>query len=120
MTSATGAVTFDGSPVKGANVIFHSETGPSATGTTDSSGQFTLTTRDHGEGIAPGDYLVQINSTAQTKSVSDKSITIPIVYGENGVEVVKITPGSDATFIFALKSKPKRSDYVSSNPLAEP
>lgn len=120
MTPVSGAVTFDGKPIEGANVVFHSETGPSATGTTDSSGQFSLATRNYGEGIPPGDYLVQINSTPATKNAAGKSIAIPIVYGENGVEVVKINQGSDATFTFALKSKPKSSDYVANNPLAEP
>lgn len=120
MVSVEGSVTLDGQAVEGANVVFHSESGPSAFGTTDSSGHFSLATHDYGEGAAPGSYLVQINSTPETKNAAGKSDSIPNVYHENGVELVNITAGASDSFTFALKSRPKASDYVSDNPDAAP
>lgn len=120
LSPASGTVSIDGKPVANATVVFHSESGPTASGTTDSSGNFTLATGTHGEGAAAGDFIVQISSNAETTDGSGKAVTIPIVYSENGVEVVKVAQGGDNSFTFNLKSKPRSSDYLSNNPLAEP
>lgn len=120
LSPASGTVSMDGKPVANAVVVFHSESAPIASAITDSSGQFQLATGSHGEGIAIGDFLVQISSNAETKDSSGKAISIPIVYSENGVEVVKIAQGGENSFAFNLKSRPKSSDYLSNNPLAEP
>lgn len=116
----SGTVSIDGKPVTNATVVFHSESAPTASGKTDSSGQFTLATGQHGEGVAAGEYIVQISSGAETTDASGKVVTIPIVYAENGLEVVKVAQGGESAFTFQLKSKPKSSDYLSNNPLAEP
>ncbi len=121
LSPASGTVNIDGKPVANAVVVFHSESSPIASGKTDSSGQFQLATGTHGEGIAAGDFLVQISSTEETTDSSGKAVSIPIVYAENGVEVVKIAQGGgENSFTFNLKSKPRSSDYLSNNPLAEP
>ena len=60
----TGSVTLDGQPVEGATVIFQ-PTGDhkAATATTDSSGEFTLTTGESGDGAMPGVYKVTVFKT---------------------------------------------------------
>jgi hypothetical protein len=59
--SVTGTVTLDGSPVSGAVVAFTPVGGGRpATGTTDGSGKFTLTTFDDGDGALPGEHLVAV------------------------------------------------------------
>jgi len=57
----SGTVTFNGTPVEGAIVNFVSQgNNPVATGKTDASGAFALTTYDANDGAAPGDYIVLI------------------------------------------------------------
>jgi hypothetical protein len=59
----TGRVIFRGDPVVGAKVTFHAthEDGRSASGTTDSSGNFKLTTFRKDDGAIPGDYAISIS-----------------------------------------------------------
>ncbi len=57
----TGTVTQKGKPVEGAIVAFTpSAAGPSASGVTDASGVYKLTTRSSGDGAAAGKYMVTI------------------------------------------------------------
>lgn len=57
----TGTVTQGGKPVEGATLLFVSTAGKSsATGKTDSSGRYTLTTTKFGDGAVPGQYKVAI------------------------------------------------------------
>ncbi|QDV67088.1 hypothetical protein Poly24_07790 [Rosistilla carotiformis] len=120
MVPVSGVVNLDGSPVANASLVFYSETLPRAFATTDNSGTFKLETPQYGEGIAAGNYLVQIQSTDQTTdSQSGKSVSIPIVYGENGIEVISISNDGEKTYTFDLKSRPKNGDYVSENSMAE-
>ncbi|QDV55102.1 carboxypeptidase-like regulatory domain-containing protein [Rosistilla oblonga] len=120
MVPVSGVVNLDGAPVANANLVFYSETLPRAFATTDNSGTFQLETPQYGEGIPEGSYLVQIQSSDQTiDSQSGKSVSIPIVYGENGIEVITISSDGEKTFTFDLKSRPKKGDYVSENSMAE-
>jgi hypothetical protein len=59
----TGRVIFRGDPVADAKVTFHATTedGRSASGKTDSSGNFSLTTFKTDDGAIPGDYAVSIS-----------------------------------------------------------
>ena len=62
----TGVVTLNGEPVSGATIRFttESEEGESATGITDASGRYTLTSSsatDGGRGALPGEYRVSIS-----------------------------------------------------------
>ncbi len=61
----SGKVTLDGAPVEGATVVFTptSGEGAAATGKTDASGVYRLTTRDPNDGAKPGTYLVSISKT---------------------------------------------------------
>jgi len=61
----TGTVTHNGEPVEGASVTFMAQSadGRGASGTTDASGEFTLTTFEPGDGAIPGSYRVKIAKT---------------------------------------------------------
>lgn len=57
----SGTVTYKGKPVEGAIVAFTpSEGGIAASGTTDASGVYKLTTRSSGDGAAKGKYGITI------------------------------------------------------------
>ena len=63
----TGTITYNGSPVEGASVAFISEKNPIATGTTDASGKYSLTT--NGEPGAPlGKHQVTVTKATSTMS----------------------------------------------------
>jgi len=64
----SGRVTLDGAPVDGAKVVFApaSGGGSAASGVTDASGNYKLTTLDPDDGALPGSYLVMISKTEQT------------------------------------------------------
>ena len=56
LAKVSGVVTYKGQPVEGAVVAFHCNTASvPATGTTDASGRFTLTTLTPGDGAVPTD-----------------------------------------------------------------
>jgi hypothetical protein len=56
-----GVVTLDGQPVEGATVSFSPASGgKAASGITDSSGRFSLTTLEAGDGAMPGNYGVTV------------------------------------------------------------
>jgi hypothetical protein len=59
----TGTVTYNGEPVPGATVAFSpkAKDGHAAAGTTDDSGNFTLSTFGSGDGAVPGSYYVGVS-----------------------------------------------------------
>jgi hypothetical protein len=65
LSKVTGKVTLKGTPIKGANVQFHPETGPMAIGITDDQGTFTLTTNGR-PGASLGLNKVSISKPAAT------------------------------------------------------
>lgn len=62
LKEVTGTVTYDGDPVDGAIVTLvpQAKSGRSATGTTNTEGQFKLGTVSAGDGAFPGEYNVTI------------------------------------------------------------
>jgi hypothetical protein len=64
----TGEVSLDGAPVEGATVIFGAASGQErgATGITDASGRFKLTTYNKDDGAIVGKYTVAISKTETT------------------------------------------------------
>jgi hypothetical protein len=61
LAKVSGVVTYKGQPVEGAVVAFHCNTASvPATGTTDASGRFTLTTLTPGDGAVPGEHKITI------------------------------------------------------------
>lgn len=63
----SGTVTLDGTPVEGATVSFRPEGDTrAASGLTDASGVFHLTTLNSGDGALPGSYKVSISKMEDT------------------------------------------------------
>jgi hypothetical protein len=56
----TGVITFNGQPADQAEVMFNPKTGRIATGVTDSTGHFTLSTAKPNDGAMPGEYFVTL------------------------------------------------------------
>ncbi len=63
LAPAEGKVTLDGRPVADAGVLFQPKSGPSAAGTTDAAGHFSLSTANR-PGAPLGDYSVAITKTS--------------------------------------------------------
>jgi hypothetical protein len=61
-SSVTGVVTFNGTPLEGAQVTFFGEGRPAA-GIADAQGRFQLMTFGPGDGALPGEYVVVITKT---------------------------------------------------------
>lgn len=72
LVSVQGTVTYNGNPVEGATVTFSPVAAGSkaAVGKTDASGVYSLTTRDPGDGIMPGDYTISVSKTEATGGLS--------------------------------------------------
>lgn len=87
-----GKVTLNGEPLKSANVMFQPDNGPPATGTTNDSGEYTLTTGGKPGAIA-GNHKVSIS--AAESSGGDANMT-PDDYAKAGamptVEVKSLIP----------------------------
>jgi len=71
----SGLVTLDGTPVEGATVVFgptSSTGGMAASGKTDATGRYKLTTRDPNDGALAGNYFAIISKTdVQSAPASD-------------------------------------------------
>ena len=78
----TGSVSLDGKPVAGAAVVFTPEEGHLATGTTDGSGQFELSTFQLGDGALPGKHRVTVAKTTVDPKAGGKIVfLIPQEFG---------------------------------------
>ncbi len=68
----SGVITLDGKPVEGAVVTFAptSTTGTAASGKTDASGRYQLTTQNPGDGALPGSYNVIVSKTEGDSTTS--------------------------------------------------
>lgn len=71
--SVSGTVTLDGQPVEGATVAFSpaGQGARSASGKTDGSGKFTLTSVEAGDGAVPGSYAVVITKITGGAAMQD-------------------------------------------------
>ena len=62
VVAVTGTVTYQGKPIDGASVAFSPDgKGRAASGRTDATGRFQLTTLDANDGALPGKYKVAIS-----------------------------------------------------------
>lgn len=79
----SGLVTLDDQPEEGATVLFAPTGGggSAASGTTDASGRFRLTTLDPNDGAIPGSYLVGVTKT-EGKSIVEDVIKPGMTYDE--------------------------------------
>lgn len=76
----SGVVRLAGEPVAGAAVVFTPDEGQQATGTTDSSGRFELSTFRLGDGALPGSHRVTVAKT--TVDAGGKTVfLVPQKYG---------------------------------------
>jgi len=69
----SGVVTYKGAPVEGATVAFHPRMGQMATGKTDASGKFTLSTYNPSDGAPPGQCTVTISKKSVTGATTGSS-----------------------------------------------
>ena len=71
----SGVVTLDGNPLDGANVVFSPSGGggKAAAGTTDSSGNYKLTTQNPSDGAVVGSYQVSITKVEGSAPAVDLS-----------------------------------------------
>jgi hypothetical protein len=78
LVPASGTVTFGGSPVGGATVVFIPQDGQtnvrSASATTDAEGKFTLMTLQPNDGIYPGTYRVTAEKTVTTGEYREETV----------------------------------------------
>lgn len=74
----SGVVKVDGKPMEGATVTFMPKAGGRpATGVSDASGKYTLTTFQGGDGALAGEHAVIVTKIKQTGAVGDKSGSPP-------------------------------------------
>ncbi len=112
-----GVVTYNGSPVEGADVAFHpkSETGRVASGKTDSQGQFTLTTYvspDQQElGAVPGEYAIAVTKTEVSGG--------PMSPEEMATQMQGSSSNSAPQLVDASSKLPERYATPTKSPLSE-
>lgn len=84
----TGKVTKDGQPVAGALVTFQPQSaeGKPASGTTDDSGAYKLTTFVNGDGALPGSYKVTVTKFPATQTAEGGSG--PTEYSDADVDAI--------------------------------
>lgn len=71
LVTVAGTVTYEGKPIEGASVIFGPEgDGRSASGITDPSGRFQLTTLKPNDGALPGKYKVAVSKVEVENAMS--------------------------------------------------
>lgn len=103
--AVTGIVTYQGNPVPNLSVGFVPEKGMLATGTTDSSGRFELTTSAPGDGAIAGSYKVAINFVPEKTpempgfpgSENVSKSPIPTKYADINTSGLAATVESDAS-----------------------
>lgn len=73
----SGLVTLDGAPVEGANVTFAPAAtggGRAASGVTDKTGRYRLTTLDPNDGALPGNYVVTVSKSEVKKGAAADAV----------------------------------------------
>lgn len=101
---AGGTVTVDGKAAEGVQVVFtpDSADGMAATGVTDATGAFVLTTAVNGDGVIPGSYKVAISKYEETSQ--------DIPEGQEGASAEEID--MDAMYKALENAKPVKSKRV--------
>ena len=100
----TGTVTLNGEPLARASVIFQSESGHSAMGTTDSTGSYQLTAPGNQKGAVIGLNKVKINSQLDAPPGPNWKDPIPARYNSASELSAQVNPGKNS-FNFALEKK---------------
>ena len=104
-----GVVTYNGSPLDGAQITFFGEQGRPATGVADGQGRFRLMTFAPGDGALPGEYAVVITKSEQGSADPNNPYApvrslIPVRYGDRSKSGLNATvyPGKTNEFTFEL------------------
>jgi hypothetical protein len=104
LAKVSGTVTYKGKPVTKGLVSFVPATGPgtqtgqSATGELNSSGQFTLTTFDNGDGAVIGEHIVMVQSREEDPAIEGGGMPIPDAKGNLNIKPAKdLVPTKYAT-----------------------
>jgi hypothetical protein len=99
-----GTVTLNGEPLAGASVVFQSESGHSAMGTTDSTGSYQLTAPGNQKGAVIGLNKVKISSKLDAPPGPNWKDPIPARYNSASELSAQVNPGPNS-FNFALERK---------------
>ncbi|MHC4404036.1 MAG: carboxypeptidase-like regulatory domain-containing protein [Planctomycetota bacterium] len=108
LSTVSGKVTLDGSPLKGARVEFDAEKGSAAYGVTDADGNYELEYRHDVKGAPLGKYTVRITTrrflTDAQGNETEQPEILPPKYTQKGLNV-EVKPGHN-THDFQLTLKP--------------
>lgn len=120
-----GSVALDGKPVEGAAVVFTPEEGRMATGTTDASGRFQLSTFQLGDGALPGTHRVTVAKTSVDPADPEKVVfLVPKKYGNPATSGLSCDVQKEMGPVsFELASEPQpepKPEPASSEPPQEP
>lgn len=102
--AVTGTVTLDGKPVEKVTVVFESESGRSAFGSTDAAGRYELLYTGNHKGAVVGPNKVVINSQLDAPPGPDWKDPIPARYNAKSELKADVVAGKN-TFDFQLQSK---------------
>jgi len=102
--AVTGTITLDGKPLEKVTVVFESDSGRSAFGSTDSSGRYELLYVGNSKGAVVGSNKVIINSQLDAPPGPDWKDPIPARYNSATQLKADVANGKN-TFDFALESK---------------
>ena len=102
--AVTGTVTLDGKPLEKVTVVFESDSGRSAFGSTDASGRYELLYTGNHKGAVVGPNKVVINSQLDAPPGPDWKDPIPARYNAK-TELKADVVASQNTFDFQLQSK---------------
>lgn len=107
--TVSGTVTLDGQPLADALVSFYPEDGRPSTGTTDSSGNYTLSFTPTEDGALIGNHIVRI-TVAQVEGEQEPGApktkeTIPEKYNAKSELKFEVKSGSNTDANFDLQSK---------------
>lgn len=102
--AVTGTVTLDGKPLDKVTVVFESESGRSAFGSTDASGRYELLYSGNAKGAVLGPNKVVINTQLDAPPGPEWKDPVPARYNAKSELKADVVAGKN-TFDFPLESK---------------
>ncbi len=103
LTSVTGSVILDGSPLPSANVLFQPQEGKTAFAMTDENGKFELMYNQDTAGATPGSYTVKISKEKNPEEPGNE--LLPAKYNEKSTLSADVKADQENDFQFDLTSK---------------
>lgn len=88
----TGRVTYRGQPLEGARVMFHTQGGPPAAGTTDKEGRFRLETFSTDDGALIGEHTVTISKYTPLQTGASSSAPPDDMRGAGPPPIRQVVP----------------------------